>query len=94
MVRSTPSGMESKKKLLKAPPGEIICQICAVVTCKVIYEKNILFKPTNKAEIKTVLQAFWEVLPQASIDLAVLAFRNRLQARIRRDGRHVEHLFK
>src|ERR1700730_11810749 len=27
------------KKILMPPPGEIICQICAVVVCQVIYEK-------------------------------------------------------
>ena len=36
-------------------------------------------KPTNKAELETVLEAIWEDLPQESIDLAVLAFRKRLQ---------------
>src|SRR5688572_9528626 len=34
-------------------------------------------KPTNKAELKTVLEAIWEDLPQEAIDLAVLAFRKR-----------------
>ena len=51
-------------------------------------------KPTNKAELKTVLEAIWEDLPQEAIDLAVLAFRKRLQACIREDGGHFEHLFK
>src|ERR1051325_8517348 len=49
-------------------------------------------KPTNKAELKTVLEAIWEDLPQEAIDLAVLAFRKRLQACIRADGGHSEHL--
>jgi len=49
-------------------------------------------KPTNKAELKTVLEAIWEDLPQGAIDLAVLAFRKRLQACIRADGGHFEHL--
>ena len=51
-------------------------------------------KPTNKAELKTVLEAIWKDLPQAAIDLAVLAFRRRLQACIRADGGHFEHLLK
>ena len=51
-------------------------------------------KPTNKAELKTVLEAIWEDLPQGAIDLAVLAFRKRLQACIRADGSHFEHLLK
>ena len=51
-------------------------------------------KPTNKAELKTVLEVIWEDLPQEAIDLAVLAFRKRLQACIRADGGHFEHLLK
>ena len=51
-------------------------------------------KPTNKAELKTVLEAIWEDLPQGAIDLAVLTFRKRLQACIRADGGHFEHLLK
>src|SRR5690349_13425966 len=51
-------------------------------------------KPTNKAELKTVLEAIWEDLPQEAIDLAELAFRKRLQACIRADGGHFEHLLK
>src|ERR1700759_483252 len=41
-----------------------------------------------------LLEAIWEDLPQEAIDLAVLAFRKRLQACIREDGGHFEHLFK
>ena len=37
-------------------------------------------KPTNKTELKIVLEAIWDDLPQESIDRAVLAFRTRLQA--------------
>ena len=54
-------------------------------------------KPTNKAELKAVLEAIWEDLPQEAIeaiDLAVLAFRKRLQACIRAYGGHFEHLLK
>ena len=51
-------------------------------------------KPTNNAELKTVLEAIWEDLPQEAIDLPVLAFRKRLQACIRADGGHFEHLLK
>ena len=36
-------------------------------------------KPTNKAELMTVLEAIWEDLPREAIDQAVLAFRKRLQ---------------
>ena len=51
-------------------------------------------KPTNKAELETVLEAIWEDLPQESIDPAELTFRKRLQACIRADGGHFEHLLK
>ena len=37
-------------------------------------------KPTNRAELKTAMEAIWEDLPQEAIDLAVLEFRKRLQA--------------
>ena len=36
-------------------------------------------KPTNKAKLKTVLEAIWEELPQGAVDLAVLAFWKRLR---------------
>ena len=49
-------------------------------------------KPTIKAELKAVLEAIWEDLPQEVIDLAVLAFRKRLQACIQADGGNFEHL--
>jgi len=49
-------------------------------------------KPTNKAELKAALEAIWEDLPQDAIDLAVLAFRKRLQACINAEGGHIEHL--
>jgi len=44
-------------------------------------------KPTNNAELKTVLKAIWEDLPQEAIDLAVLVC-------IRSDGDHFEYLLK
>lgn len=49
-------------------------------------------KPKNKAELKTVLQAIWDNLPQEPIDRAVLSFRSRLLACIRAQGGHFEHL--
>jgi hypothetical protein len=51
-------------------------------------------KPTNKTELKTVLEAIWEDLPQDALDLAVLAFRKRLQACILAEGGHFEHLLQ
>ena len=49
-------------------------------------------KPINKAELKTVLQAIWDDLPQEPIDRAIVSFRNRLLACIRAQGGHFEHL--
>ena len=51
-------------------------------------------KLTNKAELKTVLEAIWEDLPQDVLDQAVLAFRKRLQACIHAEGGHFEHVLK
>ena len=51
-------------------------------------------KPTNKAELKTVLEAIWEDLPQDALNQAVLAFRKRLQACIRAEGGHFEYVLK
>ena len=49
-------------------------------------------KPTNKTELKAVLEVIWDNLPQESIDKAVLAFRKRLKACIQVDGGHFELL--
>ena len=49
-------------------------------------------KPKNKAELKTVLQAIWDDLPQEPIDRAIVSFRSRLLACIRAQGGHFEHL--
>ena len=49
-------------------------------------------KPTNVTELKIVLEAIWHDLPQEPFDKAVLAFRKRLEACIRADGGHFEHL--
>src|ERR1700759_1054024 len=49
-------------------------------------------KPTNKAELKIVLEAIWNGLPQDPIKKAILTFRKRLQACIRTDGGYFEHL--
>ena len=45
-------------------------------------------KPSNKAELKAVLQTIWDSVPQESIDKAVLGFRKRLLASVRADGGH------
>ena len=42
----------------------------------------------------TVLEVIWEELPQDALDLAMLAFRKRLQACIQTEGGHFEHLLK
>mgnify|MGYP003396362826 FL=1 len=49
-------------------------------------------KPTNTDELKIVLQQIWEGLPTTVLQNAVLSFRKRLQACIRSDGGHFEHL--
>ena len=49
-------------------------------------------KQTNKAELKTVLEAIWDDLPQEPIDKAIVAFRRRLKACIRENGGHFEYL--
>ena len=51
-------------------------------------------KPNNKPELKTVLVAIWEDLPQDALDQAVLAFRKRLQACNHAEGGHFEHVLK
>jgi len=48
-------------------------------------------KPVNLMELKIVLEAIWNDLPQEPIKKAVLGFRKRLQACIRADGGHFEH---
>ena len=48
--------------------------------------------PKNKAELKTVLQAIWDDLPQESIDRTILSFRSRLLACTKAEGSHFEHL--
>ena len=55
------------------------------------YEKHTP-KPTNVNELKVALQQVWESLPLATVQKAVLSFRNRLQACIRSGGGHFEHL--
>ena len=44
-------------------------------------------KPSNKAELNVVLQKIWN-----SLDKAVLGFRKRLQAYVKADEGHFEHL--
>ena len=51
------------------------------------YEK-ITPKPSTIGGLKNILQEIWDSLPEE----AVLAFRKRLQACIRSDGGHFEHL--
>ena len=49
-------------------------------------------KPSNKAKFEVVLQTIWNSLSQGSIDRAVLGFRKRLQACVKADGGHFEHV--
>jgi hypothetical protein len=49
-------------------------------------------KPTNKDELKAVLQSIWNELPQEPINRAILAFRRRLKACLNAKGQHFEHV--
>ena len=49
-------------------------------------------KPKTTAELKLVLQQIWDSLSQEFIQKTVLAFRKRVQACVRSDGGHFEHL--
>ena len=49
-------------------------------------------KPSNKAELKVVLQTISDSLSQESIDKALLGFRKRLRACVKADGGHFEHV--
>ena len=44
-------------------------------------------KPTNKAELKTVLEAIWEDFPQNTLDHTVLAFQKWLLPCRQAEGR-------
>jgi len=48
-------------------------------------------KPTNTSELKTVLLAIWDDLPQEFIDKAILSFRKRLRSCVAAAGGHFEH---
>ena len=54
--------------------------------------KNYSPRPKDKKELIVVLQSIWNDLHQESIDKAILSFRKRLQAYIREDGGHFEHI--
>ena len=56
-----------------------------------VYQKH-RPKPSNKADLKVVLQTIWDSLSQESIDKAVLGFRKRLRACVKADGGHFEHV--
>ena len=49
-------------------------------------------KPKTTAELKIVLQQIWDSLSQEFIQKTVLAFRKRVQACVRSNGGHFEHL--
>ena len=51
-------------------------------------------KPTNKAEIKPVLEAIRENFVQNILDQVELAFWKKLQACIQAEAVHFEHLLK
>jgi hypothetical protein len=43
--------------------------------------------PSNKVELKAVLEGSWADIPQAPINKAILAFRKRLGACVNEDGK-------
>ena len=47
--------------------------------------------PSNKVELKAVLEGSWADIPHAPIDKAILAFRKRLGASVNEDGKNFEH---
>jgi inhibitor of nuclear factor kappa-B kinase subunit alpha len=49
-------------------------------------------KPETITELRAVLQKIWDKLPQDSIGKTVLSFRKRLQACVRANGGHFEHV--
>lgn len=49
-------------------------------------------KPTTTDELRAVLQYIWNNLPQQTVQKAVKSFHKRLQACVRAEGRHFEHL--
>jgi len=49
-------------------------------------------KPKNVAELRGVLEAIWNDIPHESVQKAIVAFRKRLQACIKAQGGHFEHL--
>jgi YesN/AraC family two-component response regulator len=49
-------------------------------------------KPTNKDELKEVLEEIWEELLQQNNSKVVLSFRKRLLLRVEAEGGHIEHL--
>jgi len=50
-----------------------------------------MLKPTNIAELKTVLLSTWDDLPQEFTDKAILSFRKRLRFCVAAAGKHFEH---
>ena len=51
-------------------------------------------KPTTKAKLQTVLQTIWDSLSQESINKAVLGFQKQLQACVKADVGHFEHVLQ
>ena len=51
-------------------------------------------KPTQLNELKVVLQTIWDSLSRDLIDRAVVGFRKRLQACVKANGGHFEHVLK
>jgi len=56
--------------------------------------RKLNLKPQNVYDLKLVLQVIWDSLPKEIIWKSVVDFGKRLNAGIKADRGHIEHLFK
>ena len=74
-----------------------ICWISAGLSClgntlQCYHKFQFQSKPKSIDELKDAQQSVWDVLPQNSINKAVLSITKRLWARVKAGGGHVEHI--
>ena len=51
-------------------------------------------KPQNVSDLKLALQMIWDSLPEETICESVVDLRKQLNACVKEDGGHFEHLLK